>query len=268
MTSAATSCSCTQEQLEAPGFDLLTALGFTRKQIDAANAYVCGTMTIEGAPHLKPEHYPIFDCANRCGKWGKRFLSTEAHIRMMAAAQPFVSGAISKTINMPHSATVEDVKQSYLLSWQLMLKANALYRDGSKLSQPLNTVADTLEPAWSRPPRPSRKPSRSAWPKTIVNRYIARRRRLPDRRAGYTQGARIANHKVYLRTGEYQDGTLGEIFLDMHKEGAAFRSMMNCFAIAVSMGCNMAYRSRSSWTPSCSRASNRTASSRATRISR
>src|SRR5262249_15634856 len=125
-----------QKQLELPGFDVLTSLSFTREQIDEANAYVCGTMTIEGAPHLKPEHYPVFDCANKCGRLGKRYLSTEAHIRMMAAAQPFISGAISKTINMPHGATIEDVKKAYLLSWQLMLKANALYRDGSKLSQP------------------------------------------------------------------------------------------------------------------------------------
>src|SRR5262249_28845681 len=130
------------EQIEAPSFDLLTALGFSREQIAEANNYVCGTMTIEGAPHLRPEHYPVFDCANRCGKIGRRFLPAESHIRMMAAAQPFISGAISKTINMPHSASVEDVKKSYLLSWQLCLKANALYRDGSKLSQPLNSVAD------------------------------------------------------------------------------------------------------------------------------
>jgi ribonucleoside-diphosphate reductase alpha chain len=223
----------TQQQLDAPGFDLLTALGFTREQIDAANAHVCGTMTIEGAPHLREEHYPVFDCANRCGKLGKRFLSTEAHIRMMAAAQPFISGAISKTINMPHQATIDDVKEAYLLSWQLMLKANALYRDGSKLSQPLNTVSDTVETPETKP-EPKAEPVKVA--EKIIHRYIARRRRLPDRRAGYTQKARIGNHKVYLRTGEYEDGTLGEIFLDMHKEGAAFRSMTNCFAIAVSLG--------------------------------
>jgi ribonucleoside-diphosphate reductase alpha chain len=226
----------TAEQLESPGFDLLTSLGFTREQIDEANAHVCGAMTIEGAPHLKPEHYPVFDCANKCGKHGRRFLSTESHIRMMAAAQPFISGAISKTINMPHGAAVEDIKQAYLLSWQLMLKSNALYRDGSKLSQPLNTVADALE----GPATPSAAPEAKAEPvriaEKIVHRYIARRRRLPDRRAGYTQKARIGNHKIYLRTGEYEDGTLGEIFLDMHKEGAAFRSMTNCFAIAVSLG--------------------------------
>jgi ribonucleoside-diphosphate reductase alpha chain len=220
-----------QEQLETPGFDLLTALGFSRDQVVEANAFVCGTMTIEGAPHLKHEHYPVFDCANRCGKIGQRFLSTEAHIRMMAAAQPFVSGAISKTINMPHGASIDDVKEAYLLSWQLMLKANALYRDGSKLSQPLNTVADAPEPV---PEEAQAEPVKIA--EKIVHRYLGKRRRLPDRRAGYTQKARIGNHKIYLRTGEYEDGSLGEIFLDMHKEGAAFRSMTNCFAIAVSLG--------------------------------
>jgi ribonucleoside-diphosphate reductase alpha chain len=219
------------EQLETPGFDLLAALGFNREQIAVANNYVCGAMTIEGAPHLKPEHYPVFDCANKCGKKGQRFLSAESHIRMMAAAQPFISGAISKTINMPHEATIQDVKAAYLLSWQLMLKANALYRDGSKLSQPLNTMTDAPEEtAAEAKPMPVRIAEK------IVYRYIAHRRRLPDRRAGYTQKARIGNHKVYLRTGEYEDGALGEIFLDMHREGAAFRSMTNCFAIAVSLG--------------------------------
>ncbi len=207
-------------------------LGFTREQIDEANGFVCGSMTVEGAPYLKLEHYPVFDCANRCGKIGKRFLATEAHIRMMAAAQPFISGAISKTINMPHTATIDDVKQAYRLSWQLMLKANALYRDGSKLSQPLNTVADSAEPAALEEAKPE--PVKAA--EKIVERYVSKRRRLPDRRAGYTQKARIGNHKIYLRTGEYEDGSVGEIFLDMHKEGAAFRSMTNCFAIAVSLG--------------------------------
>jgi len=221
----------TQAQIESPRFDLLAALGFTREQIAEASVYVCGAMTIEGAPHLKPEHYPVFDCANKCGKTGQRFLSVESHIRMMAAAQPFISGALSKTINLPNEATIDDVKSAYKLSWQLMLKANALYRDGSKLSQPLNSVADVPEELAgedrAEPVRISEK---------IVHRYIARRRRLPDRRAGYTQKARIGNHKIYLRTGEYEDGSLGEIFIDMHKEGAAFRSMTNCFAIAISLG--------------------------------
>ncbi len=184
---------------------------------------------------MKREHYAVFDCANKCGKTGKRFLSVESHIRMMAAAQPFISGAISKTINMPNDATVEDVKNAYRLSWQLMLKANALYRDGSKLSQPLNSVADADEEPVKAETKESRsEPVRIA--EKIVHRYIARRRRLPDRRAGYTQKARIGNHKIYLRTGEYEDGSLGEIFIDMHKEGAAFRSMTNCFAIAISLG--------------------------------
>ena len=203
-------------------------------------------MTIEGAPHLKAEHYPVFDCANKCGKIGKRFLSWESHIRMMAAAQPFISGAISKTINMPYDATVEDVKKAYLLSWQLMTKANALYRDGSKLSQPLNSRRRLAGGGAARGGR--RRTGEAEEPKAaavqvaeritekIVHRYIAKRRRLPDRRAGYTQKARIGSHKMYIRTGEYEDGTLGEIFIDMHKEGAAFRSMTNCFAIAVSLG--------------------------------
>jgi ribonucleoside-diphosphate reductase alpha chain len=227
------------KQLESPSFDLLAALGFNRAQVAEANHYVCGTMTIEGAPHLKREHYPVFDCANKCGKTGQRFLSAESHIRMMAAAQPFFSGAISKTINMPHEASVEDVKKAYLLSWQLCLKANALYRDGSKLSQPLSTAADTPETAAEEvkgDAKAEAKPEAVRIAEKIVYRYIHNRRRLPDRRAGYTQKARIGNHKIYLRTGEYEDGSLGEIFLDMHKEGAAFRSMTNCFAIAVSLG--------------------------------
>jgi ribonucleoside-diphosphate reductase alpha chain len=238
-----------KEQLDNPAFDLLTGLGFTRQEIEEANAYVCGTMTVEGAPHLKDEHLPVFDCANRCGKLGRRFLSAESHIRMMAAAQPFVSGAISKTINMPHNATVEDVKQAYLLSWQLMIKANALYRDGSKLSQPLNSVADAPDldaeavaeipaEAFAGAPKVAESPKAEQVriAEKLVYRYIHHRRRLPDRRAGYTQKARIGNHTIYLRTGEYEDGALGEIFLDMHKEGAAFRSMTNCFAIAISLG--------------------------------
>ena len=225
------------EVFESPTFDLLAHLGFSKAQIGEASQFVCGTMTIEGAPYLQMDHYPVFDCANKCGKTGHRYLHTEAHIRMMAAAQPFISGAISKTINMPHDASIDDVKNSYFLSWQLMLKANALYRDGSKLSQPLNSVSDAPELevlASATAPEPKPEPVRIA--EKIVHRYIARRRRLPDRRAGYTQKARIGNHKIYLRSGEYEDGTLGEIFVDMHKEGAAFRSMTNCFAIAVSLG--------------------------------
>ncbi len=232
-----------QETLHSPTFDLFAHLGFTRKQVEEASTFVCGTMTIEGAPHLKAEHYAIFDCANKCGKLGKRFLAWESHIRMMAAAQPFISGAISKTINMPNDATIEDVKKAYWLSWQLMTKANALYRDGSKLSQPLNSVVDSAEAALlasvapsSEEPRPAAVQAAERITEKVIYRYIARRRRLPDRRAGYTQKSRIGSHKMYIRTGEYEDGTLGEIFIDMHKEGAAFRSMTNCFAIAVSLG--------------------------------
>ena len=221
--------------LDAPSFDLLTALGFTPEQVREANTAICGRMTVEGAPLLREEHLPVFDCANRCGRYGKRFIAPDGHIRIMAAAQPFLSGAISKTINLPAESTVAEVLDAYMLSWKLGLKAIALYRDGSKLSQPLSSVSDDDEPeitAETIAPAPA--PAQQA--ERIVYRYVAKRRRLPFRRSGYTQKAIIGGHNVYLRTGEYQDGTLGEIFLDMHKEGAAFRSMMNCFAIAVSLG--------------------------------
>ena len=229
------------EVLDDYGFDLLAHLGFSNAQVEAANIYVCGSMTLEGAPHIKSEHLPVFDCANPCGRTGTRFLSAESHIRMMAAAQPFVSGAISKTINMPNDATVDDCKGAYMLSWQLGLKANALYRDGSKLSQPLQSqiladsddddAADSIDDIVEAPA--ARRAEMVA--ERVVEREVARKR-LPDRRKGYTQKAIVGGHKVYLRTGEYDDGTLGEVFLDMHKEGAAFRSLMNNFAIAVSIG--------------------------------
>ena len=237
------------EKLTDPSFDLLAHLGFSKKDVEAANIHVCGAMTLEGAPHLKPEHYPVFDCANPCGRVGKRYLSVESHIRMMAAAQPFISGAISKTINMPNEATVEDCKNAYMLSWRLALKANALYRDGSKLSQPLNSAliedeaeedeaADAVEALLAKAA-----PARVAEvAEKIVERVVERverireREKLPSRRKGYTQKANVGGHKVYLRTGEYDDGRLGEIFIDMHKEGAAFRAMMNNFAIAISLG--------------------------------
>jgi ribonucleoside-diphosphate reductase alpha chain len=222
----------TDAQLNDPRFNMLKALGFTEEHIKAANDYCCGTMTVEGAPHLKPEHLAVFDCANRCGRNGTRFIPVEAHIRMMAAAQPFLSGAISKTINMPADATVQDVKDAYLLAWRLMNKAVAIYRDGSKLSQPLNASFEVREAV----ERGEVTAVAEQAVEKIVYRYLAKRRRLPDRRKGYTQKAIVGGHKIYLRTGEYEDGTLGEIFLDMHKEGAAFRSLMNCFAIAISLG--------------------------------
>ncbi|MCB9729217.1 MAG: vitamin B12-dependent ribonucleotide reductase [Deltaproteobacteria bacterium] len=227
------------DALDAPDFDLLAALGFTPAQVREANDVICGRMTVEGAPYLRDEHLPVFDCANKCGRHGKRFIAAEGHITMMAAVQPFISGAISKTINLPNHASVGQVRQAYELSWRLGLKANALYRDGSKLSQPLSATTDddlgldALGDEAGEAPAPA-SPTEVA--ERIVVRYLAQRRKLPNRRAGYTQKAVIAGHNVYLRTGEYQDGTLGEIFLDMHKEGAAFRSMMNCFAIAVSLG--------------------------------
>ena len=231
------------DRLDEVGFDLLAALGFDRAAVDAANTHVCGAMTLEGAPHLRAEHLAVFDCANRCGRTGTRLLSTESHIRMMAAAQPYVSGAISKTINMPNSASVQDCASAYMLSWKLGLKANALYRDGSKLSQPLaagllgddEELEDLLEApvAVKAPVVAERVIERVVEP---AMRERANRERLPHRRKGYTQKAIVGGHKVYLRTGEYEDGKIGEIFIDMHKEGAAFRSLMNSFAIAVSIG--------------------------------
>ncbi|MEW6247091.1 MAG: adenosylcobalamin-dependent ribonucleoside-diphosphate reductase [Nitrospirota bacterium] len=225
----------TDAQLNEPNFNMLKALGFTQEEVAAANDYCCGAMTVEGAPHLKAEHLPVFDCANRCGRIGQRYIPIEAHIRMMAAAQPFISGGISKTINMPADATVEDVKAAYLLAWRSMVKAVALYRDGSKLSQPLNASSDSGKAV--EPSADVLSAAEKMTERVLVRyRYLAKRRPLPARRNGYTQKAIVGGHKIYLRTGEYEDGTLGEIFLDMHKEGAAFRSLMNCFAIAISLG--------------------------------
>jgi ribonucleoside-diphosphate reductase alpha chain len=237
----------TQAQLDDISFDLLGALGFSRAEIEMANTYCCGAMTLEGAPHVRSEHLSVFDCASPCGRIGKRSLSVDSHILMMAAAQPFISGAISKTINMPNAATVEGCKDAYMLSWRLGLKANALYRDGSKLSQPLQSslladedsedaIADMLEqsPAQRTPQVAERIIERVV--ERIVEHRRAERRRLPQRRKGYTQKAIVGGHKVYLRTGEYEDGGLAEVFIDMHKEGSAFRSLMNNFAIAISIG--------------------------------
>ncbi len=223
----------TEAQLNETSVNLLKTLGFTQEEIAAANDFCCGTMTVEGAPHLKAEHLAVFDCANRCGRIGQRSIAVDAHIRMMAAAQPFISGAISKTINMPADATLEDVKAAYLLAWKSMVKAVALYRDGSKLSQPLSASTDSgkaVEAATGVMGMAEKITER------VLVRYLAKRRPLPSRRSGYTQKAIVGGHKLYLRTGEYEDGTVGEIFLDMHKEGAAFRSLMNCFAIAISLG--------------------------------
>ncbi len=228
-----TNLGFTDEQINDFGFDLLSELGFKKEEIATANDYVCGTMTIEGAPFLKHEHYPVFDCANKCGRKGTRFIKSDAHIFMMAAAQPFISGAISKTINLPNSATIDDIKYAYLQSWKLGCKANALYRDGSKLSQPLNTMTeeDVEELLEKKEENDIIKIAEK-----IIHRYIAKRRRLPDRRTGYTQKVKINGQSVYIRTGEYENGQLGEIFIDMHKEGAAFRSLLNCFAISISLG--------------------------------
>ncbi len=256
----------TAEQINDWNFDLLDALGFTAEQIDAANDYVCGAMTVEGASYLKPEHLPIFDCANKCGKKGERFIHAYGHIKMMAACQPFLSGAISKTINLPFEATAEEIADCYMLSWKLGLKATALYRDGSKLSQPLSTksgkkkkmketkeedkvaaqtvtitephivdlskltVEELLDEVQKRMQQSN---------DTILKRQLSRiveRKTLPAKRRGFTQKAKIGGQVLFLRTGEYTDGTLGEIFIDLAKEGSTLRSLINCFAIAISVG--------------------------------
>lgn len=255
----------TAEQYNDFEWSLLEALGFTEEQIEAANDYVCGTMMLEGAPLLKEEHLPVFDCANKCGKKGERYIHAHGHIRMMGAAQPFISGAISKTINLPHEANVEEIADAYLLSWELGLKACALYRDGSKLSQPLSNKSDkkkkTETAAEEATEKAAAQPAVSnivdlgkltvdelleevqkrvqASPDTKLKRKLAsivERRALPAKRRGFTQKAKINGQAIFLRTGEYGDGTLGEIFIDMAKEGATMRSMMNCFAISISIG--------------------------------
>jgi len=227
----------TAEQMNSLDFNLLEFLGFSKEEIRQANDYVCGTMTVENAPFLKEKDLPVFDCANKCGRYGKRYLAYESHIKIMAAAQPFISGAISKTINLPEDATVDHVKDAYHLSWKMMIKANALYRDGSKLSQPLNSVVEMLNFGEEEAPKAEEKKEEAVKiTEKIIYRYLSQRRKLPSRRAGYTQKAMVGGHKVYLRTGEYEDGQIGEIFVDMHKEGAAFRSLMNAFAISISLG--------------------------------
>ena len=237
-------------------WNMLQALGFTGAQIDAANDYVCGAMTIEGAPHLKKEHYPVFDCANKCGKKGERYIHAHGHIRMMAATQPFISGAISKTINLPNEANIEEIADCYLLSWKLALKACALYRDGSKLSQPLSNKSESkaTEDEGSESQESTMldvsklsvdelldelQKRMQAAPDTKLKRQLSRiveRKTLPAKRRGYTQKAKINGQAIFLRTGEYNDNTLGEIFIDLAKEGSTLRSLMNCFAIAVSVG--------------------------------
>ncbi|MEO6548427.1 MAG: vitamin B12-dependent ribonucleotide reductase [Ferruginibacter sp.] len=247
-------------------WSLLEALGFSDDEIDAANIYICGTMTVEGAPYLKDEHLPVFDCANKCGHKGQRYIHAHGHIRMMSAAQPFLSGAISKTINLPNEATVEEIADCYRMSWELGLKANALYRDGSKLSQPLSNKSDKKKKAETAVVTEegvdvddSNASSRivdmskltvdelldevskrmQSSPDTILKGRLAKiveRKKLPAKRRGFTQKAKINGQALFLRTGEYGDGTVGEIFIDMAKEGATVRSMLNCFAIAISIG--------------------------------
>ncbi len=252
----------TAEQYKNPAFNLLRELGYSKAEIEQANEYVCGTMTVEGAPYLKDEHLPVFDCANKCGVKGVRYIHPHGHIRMMAGVQPFISGAISKTINLPNEATVEDIQQCYELSWSLGLKANALYRDGCKMSQPLSNKKDEEKEDAKKTETVAAAPAETAQPDvfskltpeqvleaarvlmqestdTNFMRELSRiveRKKLPHKRRGFTQKAKIGGQTVFVRTGEYDDGTLGEIFVDMHKEGASFRSLMNCFAISVSIG--------------------------------
>ncbi|MBT3236715.1 MAG: vitamin B12-dependent ribonucleotide reductase [Bdellovibrionales bacterium] len=234
-----TNLKLSDQEMVDPTLNILELMGFSAEDIREANDHICGTMTIEGAPHLKDEHLPIFDCANKCGRYGQRTISAEGHIRMMAAVQPYISGAISKTINMTGDATIEDIANCYRLSWELMTKANAIYRDGSKLSQPLN-AATFSELAMMDMEELSQSEQVTAVAQEVVQKIvykeISSRKTLPARRIGYTQKAKIAGHKIYLRTGEYSNGELGEIFIDMHKEGAAYRSLMNCFSIAISLG--------------------------------
>jgi ribonucleoside-diphosphate reductase alpha chain len=231
-------------EFEKPNFNFLTFAGLTHEQIALANEKICGTMTVEGAPHIKDAHLPVFDCANKCGMKGQRFIAPMGHVRMMAATQPFLSGAISKTVNLPHETTVEEIEDLHFQAWKMGLKAVALYRDGCKLSQPLSTKSDSKSFA----PVETKTESVAVASASTANstateqlslekmNLVPARRRLPNQRKGTTIEASVAGHKVYLRTGEYADGTIGEVFIDMHKEGAAYRSMMNCFAIAVSLG--------------------------------
>ena len=227
-------------QLQDPELNVLKVMGFSEEDIRLANDYICGTMSLERAPFLKEEHLPVFDCANKCGRYGTRFISYEGHIKMMASVQPFISGAISKTINMPNDCTVEEIADAYYQSWKLMVKANAIYRDGSKLSQALNASAfeDLQEILEDKEMPVAAKAQRVA--EKVVEKIVYQDRRqrqaLPNCRKGYTQKAVVGGHKIYLRTGEYDDGSIGEIFVDMHKEGAAYRSLMNCFSIAISLG--------------------------------
>jgi ribonucleoside-diphosphate reductase alpha chain len=215
----------TDDQMNRDDFDVLKELRFTAEQIDEANTYICGHMTIEGAPHIKEDHLSVFDCASKCGKLGTRYISSEGHIRMMAAAQPFISGAISKTINLPNEATEQDIKNAYFLSWKLGLKANALYRDGCKLSQALNTKSDDDEA----------KEKVAEVVEKIVIKEVPRRRKLPDERMSITHKFSIAGHEGYLHVGMYENGKPGEIFIKMSKEGSTLSGVMDTLALSISM---------------------------------
>jgi ribonucleoside-diphosphate reductase alpha chain len=259
-----------ESEWKSANFNTLKKLGFTAAQINAANDVICGRGTVEGAPLLKDEHLPVFDCANKCGKTGLRFIPVEGHIRMMAAAQPFISGAISKTINLPNEANVEDIKNSYRLSWELGLKANALYRDGSKLSQPLNIKSDEdldkstdeedeeavqaareeiasevalalkaggLQSTGVQSDNLEISPMHTHVIEKIVERIVERplRRRLPDTRHATTHKFDVAGHEGYITVGLYEDGQPGEIFIRMAKEGSTIGGLMDTIATLVSV---------------------------------
>ena len=243
------SLGMTEDQYEDAFFDTLSFLGFTQEEVDAAGEHIFGNLTIEGAPGLKEEHLAVFDCATPCGAKGKRSIAWPAHVKMMAAAQPFISGAISKTINMPSNSTVDDVREAYNLSHTTMNKACAVYRDCSKLSQPLMnklvedtdlteevTEEDPIERMVEETVKVLPVPEAVAQPvaESFVD-FIATRRSLPDKKRATSTKARIGGHSVRLITGEYPDGKLGEIILVTSKEGAAWRAMLNQFAIAVSI---------------------------------
>jgi ribonucleoside-diphosphate reductase alpha chain len=283
---------------------------FSPEEIEYAENYFCGMMTLEGCQFLKPEHLPIFDTASLCGKYGTRVISWDGHLQMMAAVQPFVSGAISKTINMPSTASYLDIEKAYMQAWASGVKSITVYRDKSKLSQPLSSFSGNtdmlskaifaaskvdepvaapikeekrIDPHDILPQKevealitaaepkkevekkvvttasatePEKEPFSEVFMRLVakaqeeervkaklgndipnnVGKFTSRRIRLPSKRKGYIQKSKIAGHSLFLHTGEYEDGKLGEIFIDMHREGAAFRSLLNSFAIAISLG--------------------------------
>lgn len=234
-----TTLGLTDEELSDPTLNILAKLKFTQEEIDACEEFVCGSMTIEGAPHLKEEHYCVFDCANKCGKKGKRYIGTMGHLKQMSAAQSFISGAISKTVNLPEEATLSDIDEAYIEGWNLMLKANALYRDGSKLSQPLNTNNDTSSYAelFRFEEDDMLEEVTQQQVQTIVMQEQAKphRRRLPEERHSITHKFSVGGHEGYLTVGLFEDGTPGEVFIVISRAGSTLSGIMGAFAISLSL---------------------------------